>query len=705
MNDGNTSESESECLRGSPCPPCALIKLGHDQVELLSHCLLCIHTLYIGREHDVDYLFLYGPLGLEVGGVLDVVGRRVTALGVVAFDNLPNGPVDDLAVCCDSDNTLRFLLRSGESYDESSAAVHVFQLDGDPTDLVVADVFSGNPGSEVLVSLNPTNPSNTSAVNLFRRPVGGGDYIKEAVNVQGGCSALDVGAFLTSNLDLVVAHDTNLAIGNLSSTLTVLRNLGATFDVFTPVSYHTALAPSGLAVADYDEVGGPDLAAPGGFLLGGSDRPEQAFVAIHLNSGASSLVSDTASSINIDPNEIEGGERIAVGHLNPTCRAGGDSFPDAAVVTTVRRKVLLSLGNGDGTFQNPIQLGVGATRIPVDIAMGDIDEDGDGDLVTADIGTDPQSPASGAGMTVFRSRFCDIGTLTYGKTTLPAHPTIANRFLPRAVHLVDYTGDGNDDLIVGVDEINPLPVGYKVFIYEWQEATCPSYCTIAHFELIQEVSIENSPADISSGTIDLGGAIDLLVSLRASDSMGLPLADDSCNFLDKGGFAYLLGTTSTPPFDPAVHVKITSSLAPVDVRGAVAADLIPDAFNRNDVAVVSHCTDEVVIFGNTGSGFILRENHNVGSWPSAIRAADFNQDGRMDLAATCRESNHVAVLLGLLTEENGKWYADPVFVGSGTNCWDLAVADVDLDLNQRLDIETVNRGSDDLSTVLNPVNQ
>src|SRR5262249_10516119 len=112
------------------------------------------------------------------------------------------------------------------------------------------------------------------------------------------------------------------------------------------------------------------------------------------------------------------------------------------------------------------------------------------------------------------------------------------------------------------------------------------------------------------------------------------------------------------------------------------------------------CTDSVVIFRNDGSRtFSIKEVHPISSFPNSIATADFNADGRADLALACYHSNDCAVLLQRDPILGGDSFAAPPFVGVGTEHYVLAVGDVDGD--SHVDIVAPNREGDDISTVLN----
>jgi Bacterial type II and III secretion system protein/FG-GAP-like repeat len=69
--------------------------------------------------------------------------------------------------------------------------------------------------------------------------------------------------------------------------------------------------------------------------------------------------------------------------------------------------------------------------------------------------------------------------------------------------------------------------------------------------------------------------------------------------------------------------------------------------NFPDLAVVNRTDNTVsILLGNGDGTFAAKNNFAVGTTPSAIASADFNNDGGLDLAVTNSAANSVSVLLG-----------------------------------------------------------
>src|SRR2546426_8404533 len=90
-------------------------------------------------------------------------------------------------------------------------------------------------------------------------------------------------------------------------------------------------------------------------------------------------------------------------------------------------------------------------------------------------------------------------------------------------------------------------------------------------------------------------------------------------------------------------------------------------------------------------GFATPTNYNAGSGPYWAVVADFNGDGRPDLAIANSGSNNVSILLG-----NGDGsFAAPVNYAAGAGPVSLAVGDFNRD--GALDLAVANSGANNVS--------
>jgi len=99
--------------------------------------------------------------------------------------------------------------------------------------------------------------------------------------------------------------------------------------------------------------------------------------------------------------------------------------------------------------------------------------------------------------------------------------------------------------------------------------------------------------------------------------------------------------------------------------------------------------------------FASASNYAVGSFPRSVAVGDFNADGRPDLAIANFSSNNVSILLGIAPPNAGT-FQPAVNYAVGTNPGSVAVADFNAD--GRPDLAVANRFSNNVSVLLGNAN-
>ncbi|HYA25040.1 MAG TPA: VCBS repeat-containing protein, partial [Terriglobales bacterium] len=132
----------------------------------------------------------------------------------------------------------------------------------------------------------------------------------------------------------------------------------------SPVNF----SPVALAVGDFNRDGKLDVAV-GVYLT--------SQVAVLLGNGNGTFRPATYYSISTQEESVES---IAVADFNH------DGILDLAVNDRLDGSVKVLMGNGDGTFQTPINLALGSNCSPYQVMVGDANGDGNPDLVTLDEG-------------------------------------------------------------------------------------------------------------------------------------------------------------------------------------------------------------------------------------------------------------------------------------------------------------------------------
>jgi hypothetical protein len=265
---------------------------------------------------------------------------------------------------------------------------------------------------------------------------------------------------------------------------------------------------------------------------------------------------------------------------------------DLIVADYLSDQVTVLLGNGDGTFQAPHRFSVPA---PIALATGDFNSDGKEDLVIIESG--------GTGNSLL------VVFLGNGDGTFRKAGTGQLGIYSANVAVADFNGDGNLDVAVanrGFDK----PGSVMVFLGDGK----------GNLKDRTTYRIAGGPWGIAAGDLNGDHHPDLVVT-NISGYVSVLLNDGTGKFLKP--VTYSVGGGA------AVDVKIG------DLRHNGQADL----------AVVNASLSAVAVLLNSGNGTFGTAKLYPTSLPgqstgaNAVVIADFNLDGRLDLAASNQDGN------------------------------------------------------------------
>ena len=303
----------------------------------------------------------------------------------------------------------------------------------------------------------------------------------------------------------------------------------------------------------------------------------------------------------------------------------GDQKPDLAVTNENADTVSILLGNGDGGFAAKTDFPSGST--PLSIATGYFNADNHPDLVTAnfnsrDIDTDG---------TV--SVLLGTGDGSFG----PQTEFEAVFFYPSSVVSDDFNGDDKADLAVTDAGNATLSIllgagdgsfGPKTY---FDAPLSPDYL------ISEDFNLDGDPDLAVTSTFSTGSLFPVSILLGAGD-----------------------GTLGEPTEFGAGEE--TSSVTSADFNG----DSKPDLATANLGPGPDFGTGSVsVLLGDGGGSFGPKTDFTTGPQPNSVTSADFNSDGKPDLATSNYDfsKSTVSVLLGNGTPDP---VVAPADVGFGT---------------------------------------
>ena len=378
-----------------------------------------------------------------------------------------------------------------------------------------------------------------------------------------------------SNLDLLVA------VSGANNIAVLLGNGDGTFQA--PVNFPSPDSPSGIAAIDFDGDMIIDLVVshdgapwPVTFLKGNGDgtfQPERQILTMPLPGFESPTLQISALDLNLD------------------------GRPDLIFTAPTGGGLLISLGNGDGTFQASVPYAAGG--YPATFAMIDVNGDGNRDLEVLDQESNFVSILLGNGDGTFSPR-----------TTLPVDVPGIN--LPYAISggIADFNGDGIPDLAIG-----------------------------------------NSDGSLSILLGKRKGQYQAPASFNANGAASLSVADFNGDghpdlALGNGSGAVILLGNGDGTFAPPVQVVTTSAQG---FRGLTVGDFNHDG--KPDLVVLANAffqSNPLYIALGNGDGTFqpARQFWTASSpLPTGLAVGDFNRDGNLDLVVTLNPVG-IAVMLG-----------------------------------------------------------
>ena len=344
-------------------------------------------------------------------------------------------------------------------------------------------------------------------------------------------------------------------------------------------------APVAVVATDLNADGKADLAIEGDSSL-----------AILLGVGDGTFTTATGSPINLSSQATDPvANGLVFGDFN------NDGKTDLAVVDSgyTINNVPVFLGNGDGTFTASLAPGTTNSASSCSIAPADFNADGSLDL------------ALGNG--AFGGVSALLGFADGAFNLVPPPAVLAPSTAACSIAVGDFNGDGKLDLVVPDSTDNNVTILLGNGDGTFAAATG------------SPISIAGGPNVVTVADFNGDGKLDLAIANGNNGTVTILLGDGTGNFTQATNSPITVGNTP-------------DALAIGDFLGNGKLDIAVANFGDNTVTLLLGNGDGTFTQA-TGSPFA------VGLGPTAIAVADFNGDGKLDLAVTNLTDNTISILL------------------------------------------------------------
>lgn len=580
----------------------------------------------------------------------------------------------------------------GSIASNSFAAKVDFTTDAGPWYLTINDL-NGDGKPDIIVA-----NINTSTISIFKN-----------TSVSG---VIDANSF-ASKVDFSVGSaPSSIAVGDLdgdgkpdlavvnnisnSNTVSILRNLSTgnidAGSFSSRVTFSTGTLPSAVALLDVDGDGKLD------------------FAVTNQNSNSVSIYRNIAISGSITTNSFEPKVDFATGS-NPRYLAVGDLDGDGKqdlVVPNMNSKTV-------SVFRNTASSGVINTNSfatkadfitsssPYLVAIGDLNGDGKADLALSHTGSNVVS--------VFRNT-------NNGNTEISFNTKVdfTSNSGTRSVAIGDLDGDGKPDLATANSNSSFISVFRNTEITSTPPPIITSFTPISakpgDVVTITGTNFNTTPANnivffgATKATVSAATATQLTVTVPTGATYG-PITElntgTSLAAYSMSNFnpIYSPSKTSITLTDFSAKVNFTTGTSPSSIS---LADFDNDG--KPDLAVTNFSSSSVSVFRNTSTNGSVdigsmanKIDFTTGAGPYSVAIGDVDSDGKPDLIVSNANSKTVSILRNTTSAVGSISFAGKIDFITGSSPQIVSTGDIDGD--GKIDLAVINYGSRNLSIFRN----
>lgn len=449
-------------------------------------------------------------------------------------------------------------------------------------------------------------------------------------------------------------------------------NPGGASNPFPLTSYEAGAGPVALVAADLENNGLLDLAA-----INAIDNS----ISVYLNqsSGQGTFVQATGSPISVGP------KRVAAPATTPAIASAvltSSGCHDLLATDPLADTVNVLISKCDGTFVTPVTISVGHN--PSAIVTGDFNNDGNQDFAVSNEADDTISVFFGDGNGGFKSApgspFALARGLAINTTSLPAG-------IVNAAYTASLQSAGGNGAVTWSVVSGSLPAGITLDTTTGALTGTPTAAGNSSFTV--QVTDSSTPPKSATTLLNIpvsvaAPALVITTDALANGSLGTPY--------DR----ILIATGGTAPYTWSIlpgsgSLPAGLSLAPTtgEITGSPTT---PGSFTFTVQITDSSSTPLTAVKQFTLTPFSAAEQG-----PVAMVVADFNADGKQDLAVVNQTTNNLTILLGNGDGTFAEAAGSPITVGK----LPVAIASGDLTGSAKADLAVVNQTDATVTILLN----
>jgi uncharacterized protein (TIGR03437 family) len=385
-------------------------------------------------------------------------------------------------------------------------------------------------------------------------------------------------------------------------------------------------------------------------------------------------------------------QSLALGDLNK------DGNQDIVVVNSSAKNVAVLLGDGTGRFRAPAVATVTVGSLPLAAVVADMNGDGNMDILVANSGDNTVSELVGDGTGAF---------------TVAGGSPFSVGSKPSSLAVADINGDGLTDIITANSTNNNVTVLLGTTSGGFTPATSSPFavgtgpCFVTTGDFNGDGKPDAAVANLSSGNVSvLLNSLPVITANPASLSFyavaghGSPAALGVTTSSTTSGGAYTIAAaqpwlSSTPASNStgvvtSVHLSANPASLGAGVYSATVRYKATNFFDAATAVTLNVTNPTGTLTAPSGSPF------SSGGGPQSVAVADLNGDGKPDIVTANYAANTVTVLMGDgaggFTPAAGSPFA------TGTSPASVAIGDFNGD--GKPDIVTANAVSNNVSLLL-----